>query len=54
MHQKERGHLGEHRLSTATVFHSGIPFPDRSDILVRGFAANLIPIILFTTVCDIW
>ena len=54
MHQKERGHLGEPCLPSATVFPSGIPLHDRSDILFRGFAANLIPIIVLTTVCGIW
>ena len=50
---EERGHLGEPCLP-AKVFSSGIPLHDRSDILLRGFAANLIPIIVLTTVCGIW
>ena len=28
--------------------------PGRSDVLFRGFAANLIPIVFLTTVCYIW
>ena len=51
---KERGYLGEPCLPPATVFRSGIPFHDRSDTLLRGFAANLIPIVFLTSVCCIW